>query len=54
GEIVFQTRIPRNVRLSEAPSFSMPVLNYDPKSKGAVAYRNLANELIGNNVSWAA
>ncbi|MEO0568376.1 MAG: AAA family ATPase, partial [Pseudomonadota bacterium] len=47
GEIVFQTRIPRNVRLSEAPSFSMPVLNYDPKSKGAVAYRNLANELIG-------
>lgn len=54
GEIVFRTRIPRNVRLSEAPSFSMPVLNYDPKSKGALAYRKLANELISNNTSWAA
>lgn len=49
GELVFQTIIPRNVRVSEAPSFAMPVLEYDPLSKGAVAYRDLALELIKNN-----
>lgn len=49
GDLVFQTRIPRNVRLSEAPSFAVPVLEYDPNSKGAAAYRNLANELVKNN-----
>lgn len=49
GDIVFRTRIPRNVRLSEAPSFAMPVLEYDTASKGALAYRALAEEVIGNN-----
>lgn len=49
GELVFQTVIPRNVRVSEAPSFAMPVLSYDPMSKGAVAYRDLAAELTRNN-----
>ena len=49
GELVFQTIIPRNVRVSEAPSFAMPVLEYDPLSKGAAAYRDLALELIKNN-----
>ena len=49
GELVFQTVIPRNVRVSEAPSFAMPVLTYDPGSKGARAYRSLAQEVIKNN-----
>ena len=49
GELVFQTVIPRNVRVSEAPSFAMPVLSYDPLSKGAKAYRALAQEVIRNN-----
>ncbi|MFG6589840.1 ParA family protein [Sulfitobacter sp. 1A12157] len=49
GELVFQTVIPRNVRVSEAPSFAMPVLSYDPTSKGAQAYRDLAAELTKNN-----
>jgi len=49
GDIVFKTRIPRNVRVSEAPSFAMPVLAYDTMSKGAIAYRDLAKELIANN-----
>ena len=47
GELVFQTIIPRNVRVSEAPSFAMPVISYDSASKGASAYRALANELLG-------
>ncbi len=49
GDVVFQTMIPRNVRLSEAPSFAMPVLEYDSASKGAKAYRDLAAELMKNN-----
>ena len=49
GDVVFKTHIPRNVRVSEAPSFAMPVLSYDSASKGAVAYRALAKELIENN-----
>lgn len=49
GDLVFNTMIPRNVRLSEAPSFAMPVLTYDSASKGAVAYRALAQELIKKN-----
>lgn len=44
--LVFETMIPRNVRLSEAPSFAMPILQYDPASKGSEAYRALAAELI--------
>jgi chromosome partitioning protein len=49
GDLVFKTMIPRNVRVSEAPSFAMPVLAYDGQSKGAVAYRALAREVITNN-----
>lgn len=46
GDLVFKTMIPRNVRLSEAPSFAMPVTAYDPMSKGSQAYRDLAQELM--------
>ena len=46
GDLVFQTIIPRNVRVSEAPSFAVPVLNYDSESKGSQAYRALAEELV--------
>lgn len=46
GELVFETMIPRNVRLSEAPSFAMPVINYDPTSRGSIAYKSLAGELL--------
>ncbi len=46
GDLVFKTMIPRNVRVSEAPSYAMPVLNYDSSSRGAVAYRALAEELL--------
>jgi chromosome partitioning protein len=46
GELVFKTVIPRNVRLSEAPSFALPVLHYDPLSKGSFAYKALAQEII--------
>lgn len=49
GELVFKTVIPRNVRVSESPSFAMPVLAYDSQSKGAKAYRDLAREMIHNN-----
>ena len=45
-EKVFQSVIPRNVRLSESPSHGLSVLEYDPKSAGATAYRNLAAELL--------
>lgn len=46
GELVFDTIIPRNVRVSEAPSYSMPVLTYDSNSQGSQAYRQLAEEII--------
>ena len=49
GDLVFRTVIPRNVRVSEAPSFAMPVLQYDAQSRGATAYRALAAELVANN-----
>ena len=47
GDQVFRTVIPRNVRLSESPSHGLPVLLYDPSSRGASAYRALARELEG-------
>lgn len=48
-DIVFDTIIPRNVRLSEAPSFGVPVLAHDADSKGAISYLNLAREIIDKN-----
>jgi chromosome partitioning protein len=47
GEKVYRTRVPRNIRLSEAPSHGQPILLYDIHSKGAVAYTQLAEELLG-------
>jgi len=44
---VYRTIIPRNVRLSEAPSHGLPIIAYDPKSKGAEVYSELAKEVIG-------
>lgn len=46
GDLVFHTVIARNVRLSEAPSHGQTILDYEPKSKGAVAYKALAKEVM--------
>ena len=46
GDAVYKTRIPRNVRIAEAPSHGMPVIKYDRLSKGSRAYLHLADELI--------
>ncbi len=48
-DLVFSTIIPRNVKLSEAPSFGMPVVAFDAEGKGALSYINLANEIACNN-----
>ncbi len=48
GNKVFKTTIPRNVRLSEAPSYGVPVIVYDKNSRGAVAYLELAGEFLKN------
>jgi chromosome partitioning protein len=49
GETVYQTKVPRNVRLSEAPSFGKPILLYDIECVGARAYLDLAKEVIAKN-----
>lgn len=49
GNKVFQTIIPRNIRLSEAPSHGLPISIYDPDSKGAQTYKKLAKELLKLN-----
>ncbi len=49
-EIIYDTLVPRNVRLAEAPSFGLPINLYDSKSSGAQAYRNLADEVIKNKL----
>jgi len=49
GARVFRTVIPRNVRLSEAPSYGEPVLSYAPGSPGAQAYEALARELLAGD-----
>nr|WP_217433966.1 AAA family ATPase [Leisingera sp. ANG59] len=54
GDLVFQTKIPRNVRVSEAPSYAQPVLNYDTNSLGAQAYRALAEEILNKHHKIAA
>ncbi len=46
GEKLYDTVIPRNIRLAEAPSFGQPALIYDPKSRGALAYLALAGEML--------
>ena len=45
---VYTTVIPRNIRLAEAPSYGMPIMEYDPKSKGAEAYMDFAEEFLEN------
>ena len=49
-EIIYNTVVPRNVRLAEAPSFGLPINLYDPRSSGAMAYRELAKEVINNKL----
>ena len=48
-DLVYETVVPRNVRLSEAPSFALPVLQYDSQSTGSQAYRDLASEFLKRN-----
>ena len=48
-EKVYNTIIPRLIRLTEAPSHGEPIIVYDPKSKGSEAYLNLAKEVIDRN-----
>ncbi|MDY6795615.1 MAG: AAA family ATPase [Actinomycetota bacterium] len=52
----YYTAIPRNVRLSEAPSYGIPISQYDPTSRGAIAYQALAREVIsqieGGDIQW--
>lgn len=48
GDLVYKTYIPRNVRLSEAPSFGEPIMIYDKNSRGAISYTELAKEMIRN------
>ncbi len=49
GAAVFETIVPRSVRLSEAPSFGLPIALHRPDSRGAEAYAALAHELVGRN-----
>ena len=51
---VYRTPIPRNVRLSEAPSFGKPIITHDPHSTGAKAYRELAAEFLARAQARAA
>ena len=46
---VYNTIIPRNVRLSEAPSYGLPIALYDPSSRGAQTYEELAKEFLARN-----
>jgi chromosome partitioning protein len=49
GKKVFETKIPRNVRLGEAPSYGLPIMQFDPRSSGAIAYKRLTEELLDRN-----
>ncbi len=49
NQTIYQTIIPRNIRLAEAPSYGMPINQYDPRSAGAESYRKLADEVIKHN-----
>ena len=46
GDRVYRTLVPRNIRVAEAPSYGLPVLLYDPRSKGAMAHVALAGEML--------
>lgn len=48
-QMVFKTIIPRNIRLSESPSFGVPAISHDAESKGAISYLNLAKEILSKN-----
>ncbi len=48
-EKVFETIIPRNVKVSVAPSYGLPVTEFSPRSKGSISYQNLAKEVVNNN-----
>ena len=49
GKKVFSTRIPRNIRLVESSSYGLPIMQYDPRSTGSLAYLSLAEELLRRN-----
>jgi len=49
GDRVYRTLVPRNIRVAEAPSYGLPVLLYDPRSKGALAHLSLAGEMLRRN-----
>ena len=49
GNKVFATKIPRNVRLGEAPSYGLPIMLFDPRCSGSIAYKNLAEEFLMRN-----
>lgn len=51
GDQVYRTIIPRNVRLSEAPSYGLPIVDYDVKSRGAIEYQALAKEVLAAHAS---
>ncbi|MEW6314223.1 MAG: ParA family protein [Pseudomonadota bacterium] len=53
GDKVYRTVIPRNVRLAEAPSYGVPVINFDKQSKGALAYLALAGEMLNKSAHAA-
>ncbi len=53
GQQVFETVIPRNVRLAEAPSYGKPIIFYDPHSKGSEAYIDLAKEIVAHDAKTA-
>lgn len=49
GRKVYDIKIPRSIRLGEAPSYGIPIMQYDPKSKGAIAYQAFAEEFLARN-----
>lgn len=54
GDKVYATVVPRNIRLAEAPSYGEPAIEYAPDSKGAKAYLDLADEMLGSTMAKAA
>ena len=52
--LVFDTLIPRNIKLSESPSFGLPAISHDAESRGSISYLNLAKEILERNEVKAA